>query len=34
VYAEADGELLGGLPVRIEIAPETVILLIPLHARP
>jgi YegS/Rv2252/BmrU family lipid kinase len=34
VYAEADGELLGGLPVRIEIAPQTVTLLIPPHARP
>jgi YegS/Rv2252/BmrU family lipid kinase len=34
VYAEADGELLGDLPVRIEIAPEVVTLLIPPHARP
>jgi diacylglycerol kinase family enzyme len=34
VYAEADGELLGDLPVRIEIAPQTVTLLIPLNARP
>jgi diacylglycerol kinase family enzyme len=34
VYAEADGESLGGLPIRIEIAPETVTLLIPLDARP
>jgi len=34
VYAEADGELLGDLPVRIEIAPEAVTLLIPPHARP
>jgi YegS/Rv2252/BmrU family lipid kinase len=34
VYAEADGELLGGLPIRIEIAPQTVTLLIPLDARP
>jgi YegS/Rv2252/BmrU family lipid kinase len=34
VYAEADGELLGGLPVCIEIAPQTVTLLIPPHARP
>jgi diacylglycerol kinase (ATP) len=34
VYAEADGELLGGLPVRIEIAPQTVTLLIPPYARP
>jgi YegS/Rv2252/BmrU family lipid kinase len=34
VYAEADGELLGDLPVRIEIAPQTVTLLIPPNARP
>jgi YegS/Rv2252/BmrU family lipid kinase len=34
VYAEADGELLGDLPVRIEIAPQSVTLLIPPHARP
>jgi diacylglycerol kinase (ATP) len=34
VYVEADGELLGGLPVRIEIAPQTVTLLIPPHAHP
>jgi YegS/Rv2252/BmrU family lipid kinase len=34
VYAEADGESLGGLPIRIEIAPQTVTLLIPLDARP
>lgn len=34
VYAEADGELLGHLPVRIEIAPQTVTLLIPPNARP
>jgi YegS/Rv2252/BmrU family lipid kinase len=34
VFAEADGELLGDLPVRIEIAPQTVTLLIPPNARP
>jgi diacylglycerol kinase family enzyme len=34
VYSEADGESLGGLPIRIEIAPQTVTLLIPLDARP
>jgi YegS/Rv2252/BmrU family lipid kinase len=34
VFAEADGEVLGDLPVRIEIAPQTVTLLIPPGARP
>lgn len=34
VYAEADGELLGDLPVRIEIVPQAVTLLIPPSARP
>jgi YegS/Rv2252/BmrU family lipid kinase len=34
VYVEADGELLGHLPVRIEVAPETLTLLIPPDARP
>jgi YegS/Rv2252/BmrU family lipid kinase len=34
VFAEADGELLGDLPVRIEIVPQTVTLLIPPNARP
>ena len=34
VFAEADGELLGDLPVRIEIVPQAVTLLIPLNARP
>jgi YegS/Rv2252/BmrU family lipid kinase len=34
VYAEADGELLGDLPVRIEIVPQAVTLLIPPNARP
>ena len=34
VFVEADGELLGALPVRIEIVPESLTLLIPSHARP
>jgi YegS/Rv2252/BmrU family lipid kinase len=34
VFAEADGELLGDLPVRIEIVPQAITLLIPLNARP
>jgi diacylglycerol kinase family enzyme len=34
VFAEADGELLGGLPVRIEIVPQAVTLLIPPGVRP
>jgi len=34
VYAEADGELLGVLPVRIEIVPQALTLLIPVHAKP
>jgi len=34
VFAEADGEVLGNLPVRIEIVPDAVTLLIPPGARP
>jgi YegS/Rv2252/BmrU family lipid kinase len=34
IFAEADGELLGDLPVRIEIVPQAVNLLIPQNARP
>ncbi len=34
VYVEADGELLGQLPARIEIAQETLTLLIPPNAQP
>jgi len=34
VFAEADGELLGHLPVRIEIVPQALNLLIPPNARP
>jgi diacylglycerol kinase family enzyme len=34
VFAEADGELLGHLPVHIDIVPDAVTLLIPPGARP
>lgn len=34
VFAEADGELLGGLPVRLDIVPDAVTILIPPNARP
>jgi diacylglycerol kinase family enzyme len=34
VFVEADGELLGGLPVTIEIAPAKLTLLIPLGVQP
>ncbi len=34
VYVEADGEVLGQLPVRIEVASEMLTLLIPPDARP
>jgi diacylglycerol kinase family enzyme len=34
VYIEADGEVIGQLPARIEIAAETLTLLVPLNARP
>lgn len=34
IFAEADGELLGHLPVRIEIVPQALNLLIPPNARP
>jgi diacylglycerol kinase family enzyme len=34
VFVEADGELLGGLPVTIEIAPEKLTLLIPPGVQP
>ena len=34
VYVEADGEVLGHLPVRIDVAPEVLTLLIPLDAQP
>lgn len=34
IYIEADGEPLGSLPARIEIAPEMLTLLVPPGARP
>ena len=34
VFVEADGEFLGGLPVKIEIVPQALNLLIPADARP
>lgn len=34
VFAEADGELLGTLPVRIEMVPQALTLLIPPQAKP
>lgn len=34
VWVEADGEVLGQLPARIEIASQTLNLLIPLNAKP
>jgi len=34
IYVEADGEVLGHLPARIEIAPQTLTLLIPPGAQP
>lgn len=34
VFVEADGEVLGGLPARIELAPEKLTLLVPPGAQP
>ncbi len=34
VFVEADGEVLGSLPARIDLAPETLMLLVPPGARP
>jgi YegS/Rv2252/BmrU family lipid kinase len=34
VFVEADGEVLGTLPARIDLAPETLMLLVPPGARP
>jgi diacylglycerol kinase (ATP) len=34
LYVEADGEVLGSLPVRIEVVPKALTLLIPPDAQP
>jgi YegS/Rv2252/BmrU family lipid kinase len=34
VYVEADGELLGGLPVEMDIVPDALNMLIPIEAQP
>ena len=34
VYVEADGEVLGALPARIEVASESLTLLVPQNAKP
>jgi diacylglycerol kinase (ATP) len=34
LFVEADGEVLGLLPVRIEVVPHSLNLLVPLHAQP
>jgi YegS/Rv2252/BmrU family lipid kinase len=34
IFAEADGEILGHLPVRIEIVPDAITLLVPPSAKP
>jgi diacylglycerol kinase family enzyme len=34
IFVEADGEVLGHLPVRLEVAAQTLTLLIPPDARP
>ncbi len=34
IFAEADGEVLGDLPVKLEIVPQAVTLLIPRNAKP
>ena len=34
IFVEADGEVLGTMPVRIEVAPQRLTLLVPPHARP
>lgn len=34
IFVEADGEVLGHLPARIEVVAQTLTLLIPPHARP
>jgi diacylglycerol kinase family enzyme len=34
LYVEADGEVLGSLPARMEVVPQTLNLLVPRGARP
>ena len=34
IFVEADGEVLGSLPVRMEVVPHALTLLIPPHAQP
>lgn len=34
IFVEADGEVLGGLPVRIEVVPHALNLLVPPGAQP
>jgi diacylglycerol kinase family enzyme len=34
LFVEADGEVLGVLPVRIEVVPHSLMLLVPRGARP
>jgi diacylglycerol kinase (ATP) len=34
IFVEADGEVLGALPARMEVAPQMLTLLVPPHARP
>jgi len=34
LFVEADGEVLGVLPVRIEVVPDSLNLLVPRGARP
>jgi YegS/Rv2252/BmrU family lipid kinase len=34
IFVEADGEVLGTLPVRMEVVPQALTLLIPLNAKP
>jgi YegS/Rv2252/BmrU family lipid kinase len=34
IFVEADGEVLGSLPVRMEVVPQALTLLIPPHAQP
>jgi diacylglycerol kinase family enzyme len=34
IFVEADGEVLGSLPVRLEVVPNALTLLIPPNAQP